>query len=92
VAVIVLAVVCTALGFLLFYALIAEIGPVRALVVTYINPAVAALLGVVVLRESFTVWMAAGFVLVIAGSTLATRRPRAPVPVRTSPGSSQSSV
>jgi drug/metabolite transporter (DMT)-like permease len=92
VAVIVLAVVCTALGFLLFYALIAEIGPVRALVVTYINPAVAALLGVVVLRESFTFWMAVGFVLVIAGSTLATRRPRAPVPVRTSPGSSQSSV
>jgi drug/metabolite transporter (DMT)-like permease len=88
----VLAVVCTAIGFLLFFALVAEIGPVRALVVTYINPAVAALLGVVVLRESFTVGMAVGFVLVIAGSTLATRRPRAPVQVRTSPGSSQSSV
>jgi drug/metabolite transporter (DMT)-like permease len=77
----VLAVVCTAIGFLLFFALVAEIGPVRALVVTYINPAVAAVLGVIVLRESFSVWMALGFVLVIAGSTLATRRPRAPVPV-----------
>ena len=74
----VLAIVCTGIGFLLFFALVAEIGPVRATVFTYINPAVAAVLGVVVLHESFTVWMAVGFVLVIAGSTLATRRPRAP--------------
>jgi drug/metabolite transporter (DMT)-like permease len=73
-SVLVLAVVCTALAFLLFFALIAEIGPVRATVITYINPAVAAVLGVVVLREAFTVGMAVGFVLVIAGSTLATRR------------------
>jgi drug/metabolite transporter (DMT)-like permease len=49
---------------------------VRAMVITYVNPAVAAVLGVAVLRESFTVGMAAGFVLVIAGSVLATRRPR----------------
>jgi len=70
----VLAVLCTALAFLLFFALIAEIGPVRATVITYINPAVAAVLGVVALRESFTAGMAVGFVLVIAGSTLATRR------------------
>jgi len=73
-------VVCTALAFLLFFALIAEIGPVRATVITYINPAVAAVLGVVALRESFTIGMAVGFVLVIAGSTLATRR-RALAPV-----------
>ena len=70
----VLAVVCTALAFLLFFALIAEIGPVRATVITYVNPAVAAVLGIVALHESFTVGMAVGFVLVIAGSTLATRR------------------
>lgn len=56
--------------------MIAEIGPVRATVITYINPAVAAVLGVIVLRESFTFGMAVGFVLVIAGSVLATRRPR----------------
>ena len=70
----VLAVVCTALGFLLFFALIAEIGPVRATVITYVNPAVAAVLGVIVLRESFTAGMAVGFVLVVLGSILATRR------------------
>lgn len=76
VSVAVLAVVCTALAFVLFFALIAETGPVRATVITYINPAVAAVLGVIVLRESFTFGMAVGFVLVIAGSVLATRRPR----------------
>jgi drug/metabolite transporter (DMT)-like permease len=68
-----LAIVCTAAAFLLFAALIAEIGPVRATVITYVNPAVAAVLGVLVLRETFTVGMAIGFALVILGSTLATR-------------------
>jgi|ERR1700682_2327283 len=80
VAVIVLAVVCTALAFLLFFALIAEIGPVRATVITYINPAVAAVLGVIVLHENFTLGMAVGFVLVLAGSVLATRRPAVAAP------------
>ena len=70
----VLAVVCTALAFLLFFALIAEIGPVRATVITYVNPAVAAVLGVAVLREGLTLGMGLGFLLVLAGSTLATRR------------------
>ena len=75
-AVLVLAVVCTALGFLFFFALIGDIGPVRATVITYVNPAVAAVLGVAALHESFTVGMGVGFVLVLAGSVLATRRPR----------------
>ena len=73
IAIVVLATVCTAAAFLLFGALIDEVGPVRATVITYINPAVAAVLGVLVLRETFTVPMAIGFVLVIAGSILATR-------------------
>lgn len=70
----VLAVVCTALAFLVFFELIKAVGPVRATVVTYVNPAVAALLGVLVLRESFTLGMGIGFVLVLTGSVLATRR------------------
>ena len=73
-AVAILGLVCTALAFVLFSALIDEIGPVRATVITYINPAVAAVLGVVVLSETFTPGMAIGFGLVILGSTLATRR------------------
>ena len=71
-----LAVVCTALAFVLFFALIAEAGPVRATVITYVNPAVAAVLGVALLGEPLTAGMAVGFVLVIAGSVLATRRER----------------
>jgi drug/metabolite transporter (DMT)-like permease len=75
-----LAVVCTALAFLLFFALIAEVGPVRATVITYVNPAVAAVLGVLVLDEEFTVGMTIGFALVLIGSALATR-PSKPSPV-----------
>jgi drug/metabolite transporter (DMT)-like permease len=75
-AVAILAVVCTAAAFLVFAALIAEIGPVRATVITYVNPAVAAILGVAVLKEPFSPAMAIGFGLVIVGLTLATRRPR----------------
>jgi drug/metabolite transporter (DMT)-like permease len=74
-AVAILGVLCTAVAFLLFAALIVEVGPVRATVITYINPAVAAVLGVLVLQETFTVGMAIGLGLVILGSTLATRRP-----------------
>jgi drug/metabolite transporter (DMT)-like permease len=77
-AVVALAMICTAVAFLLFFALIAEIGPVRATVITYVNPAVAAALGVAVLGEHFTVGMAVGFVLVLAGSVLATRPGRTP--------------
>jgi drug/metabolite transporter (DMT)-like permease len=78
----ILAVVCTATAFLVFAALIDEIGPVRATVITYVNPAVAAVLGVLVLHENFSVAMAIGFALVILGSTLATR----PARVVQSPG------
>jgi drug/metabolite transporter (DMT)-like permease len=73
-AIAILGVVCTAAAFVLFSMLIEEVGPVRATVITYINPAVASLLGVLVLNESFTAAMAVGLGLVILGSVLATRR------------------
>jgi drug/metabolite transporter (DMT)-like permease len=79
-SIVTLAVVCTAIAFLLFFALIAEIGPVRSTVITYVNPAVAAVLGVTILGEHFTVGMGLGFVLVLAGSVLATRPTAAPAP------------
>ena len=75
-SVVTLAVICTALAFVLFFKLIAETGPVRATVITYVNPAVAAVLGVTVLNERFTAGMAIGFALVLAGSVLATRPAR----------------
>ena len=68
-----LGVVCTAIAFPLFFDLISEVGPVRATVITYVNPAVAVLLGVTLLSEPFTLGTALGFVLVLAGSFLATR-------------------
>ena len=68
--------VCTALAFVVFFALIAEVGPVRATVITYVNPAVAVLLGVTLLGEPFTAGTAIGFVLILAGCVLATRRPQ----------------
>jgi drug/metabolite transporter (DMT)-like permease len=74
VAVAVLGVVCTALAFLLFFALIAEVGAPRATVITYVNPAVALALGVALLREPLTLGIAIGFVLIVLGSVLATRR------------------
>ena len=64
---------CTALAFVLFFRLIAAAGPVRAVVITFINPAVAIVLGVVVLSENITAGMLVGFPLVILGSFLATR-------------------
>jgi drug/metabolite transporter (DMT)-like permease len=75
-----LAVACTALAFLVFFALIAEVGPVRATVITYVNPAVAAVLGVAVLSEHLTGGMLAGFALILAGSVLATSGAPEPVP------------
>ncbi|MGC1184030.1 MAG: EamA family transporter [Candidatus Dormiibacterota bacterium] len=80
-AVLALGVICTAIAFLVFFALIAEAGPVRATVITYVNPAVAVALGVVLLHESFTVGIGVGFALVLGGSVLATRRGR-PTAVR----------
>jgi len=80
-AVLVLGVVCTALAFVLFFHLIAEIGPVRATVITYVNPAVAVVLGVAFLHERFGAGTAVGFVLILVGSSLATRARPAPTAV-----------
>jgi drug/metabolite transporter (DMT)-like permease len=68
-----LAVICTALAFVIFFALIAEVGPARASVITYINPAIAVTGGVWLLGESLTVPMVVAFALILGGSVLATR-------------------
>lgn len=73
-AVIALAVVCTALAFQLLFALIAEVGASRATVIAYLNPAVAVLLGVTMLGEPFSFALLVGFTLIVAGSYFATAR------------------
>jgi drug/metabolite transporter (DMT)-like permease len=69
---VVLGLLCSALAFLFFFRLIAEIGPGRATVITYINPVVALALGVAVLDESVTTGVAVGLLLILAGSWLST--------------------
>jgi len=73
-SVVILGVLCTAAAFIVFFALIAEAGPSRTTVITFIAPAVALLLGVVILSEPLTWGIVLGFPLVIVGSYLATRR------------------
>ncbi len=90
-AVLILAVVCTALAFVLFFALIGEVGPVRATIITYFNPAVALLLGVAVLHEPFTLGAVVGFSLILAGSVLATRRTSTSAPAGPAAAPSSSS-
>jgi drug/metabolite transporter (DMT)-like permease len=68
-----LAVICTAIAFVLFFALIAEVGPAKATVITYVNPAVAVVLGALVLSERITLAMVGAFALILGGSVLATR-------------------
>ena len=68
----VLGLLCSALAFLFFFRLIAEVGPGRATVITYINPVVALALGVVVLDESITTGVVVGLLLILAGSWLST--------------------
>lgn len=77
-----LGVLSTALAFLGFFALIGEVGPVRAPLFTYVNPIVAILLGVVILGEDLSVGLLVGFPLVILGCWMAATggrfRPRRP--------------
>jgi drug/metabolite transporter (DMT)-like permease len=73
-SVVALGVVCTALALALFFALIREVGPQRALVITFLNPVVAVLLGVLLLDEPLTLGLGVGLPLVLAGCVLATRR------------------
>ena len=68
----VLGIACTALAFVVLAALVSEIGPGRALVITYVNPVVAVALGVVILGEHLGPGAVAGLLLIIAGSWLST--------------------
>lgn len=72
IAVAVLGIVCTALALFLYFYLINEAGAARASVVAYINPAVAAVIGVLVLNEPFGLGAGAGLAMILFGSWLAT--------------------
>jgi len=74
----VLGALCTAAAYIMYFTLIARAGAIRASVVTYINPAIAAVLGVALLHESLSVTAIAGLLLIILGSWLSTGGPRSP--------------
>ncbi len=69
----ILGIACTAVAMLLMFYLVNHAGPARASVITYINPAVAALLGVVVLHEQLGIGGMMAFAFILLGSWLATR-------------------
>lgn len=87
-ALIALAVLCTAVAFIVFFALIARVGPVRAPLFTYVNPVVAIVLGAIILGEEITLGLIIGFPLVVFGCWLAAtggtlrEREREPAAVR----------
>jgi drug/metabolite transporter (DMT)-like permease len=71
-SILVLGVVCTALGLIVFFRLIAEAGPSRASVITYVNPLVAVVIGMLVLGEHIGATSVAGLLLILGGSWLST--------------------
>ena len=72
-AIIALGVLCTAIAFVVFFRLISSIGPARSTLITFVNPAVAVVVGAIVLDERITFATVAGFALVVAGCWFATR-------------------
>jgi len=70
-----LGIFCTALSFISFFIVMKEIGPARASIGTYVNTAVAVVLGVLILSEPLTLGIIIGLPLVMIGSFLASRKP-----------------
>jgi drug/metabolite transporter (DMT)-like permease len=70
-SVVVLALLCTAVAYVLFFRLIAHIGAPRAITVTYLIPVFAVLWGALFLREEITLSMAAGCAVILVGTALA---------------------
>jgi drug/metabolite transporter (DMT)-like permease len=74
VSIVILGMICTAVAMLLMFYLVRHAGASRASVITYINPVVATLLGVLVLHEQLGIGGYSAFALILLGSWLATRR------------------
>jgi drug/metabolite transporter (DMT)-like permease len=74
-SVVTLGLLCTAVAYIVYFSLIAEAGAARASLITYVNPAVAVLLGVLLLSEPLTLATILGFVLIVIGCGLSTGTP-----------------
>lgn len=71
IAIVTLGAACSALAFVLYFALMREVGPRRSSLITYLNLFVAALLGVIFLAEPITPGIVVGLPLIVIGSYLA---------------------
>ena len=78
-AVLVLGVLCTGLAYILFFRLIANVGPAKALTVTFVVPVFAVFYGAVFLGETLTPWMLGCGLVVVCGTALASGLLRLPV-------------
>jgi drug/metabolite transporter (DMT)-like permease len=78
-SIVALGIFSTAFAFILFFKLMDEIGPARGSLVTYLNTAVAVVLGVIILKEPLTVGIIVGLPLVLIGSYLASRKSQAKI-------------
>jgi drug/metabolite transporter (DMT)-like permease len=74
------AVLCSAVAYLIYYRLIADVGPTKALTVTFLIPIFAMLWGILFLHEAVTVSMAAGAAIILAGTFLVAAPGKKPAP------------
>lgn len=87
-AIVAIAVLCTGIAYILYFRLIANAGPSRALAVTFLAPVFAVFYGVIFLNERVTLWMLGCALVIVCGTLLSTGliQPRSrPVPVRQEP-------
>jgi drug/metabolite transporter (DMT)-like permease len=85
-AAVALGVLCTGVAYLLYFRLIADVGPARALTVTFLIPVFGMLWGAVFLGETITATMLAGCALVLAGTGLTLSWPAGSTPVSAQDG------
>jgi drug/metabolite transporter (DMT)-like permease len=79
-AAVALGVLCTGIAYILYFRLIARVGPAQAMTVTFLIPAFAMLWGALILGEAVTMTMLAGCAVILAGTALATGLVRIPRP------------
>jgi drug/metabolite transporter (DMT)-like permease len=78
VALVAFALLCSGLAYLIYYKLMAELGPTKALTVTFLMPAFGMLWGSLILGETISLAMLGGSALVLAGTALISIKRKAP--------------
>jgi drug/metabolite transporter (DMT)-like permease len=81
-------VLCTGIAYVLYFRLIEQVGPARAVAVTFVVPVFAVFYGVLFLGESVTGWMLLCGLVIVCGTALSTGLLKLPGRVARDPGSS----